>query len=64
MPCYDAGPHDEEINRTQNRLDELTAMMCALCADLERRQYEFYRIEGLAPWWRKHKAFDEARRKK
>lgn len=76
MPCQDdyredCDPEDlkkanEKIKQQKKQLDEVTAMLYAICEVIERHhpdspiQQSAGGINGLREWWDKHKKLDEA----
>lgn len=69
MPCSDSKSWGESENPAprnnyKKRLDEVSALLCATCRELETQGYLslFARdIEGLEAWWKEHKEFDAKR---
>ena len=62
MPCRDEGADAHEKNELRDKVNHLTAMLCAVCEQLD--------VLNVAPsdpaackWWAEHLVSDELRRK-
>lgn len=60
MPCVDSGPNITEPT-CKERLDKVTALLCATCRILEEKQFK--KVPGLKKWWKVHQVEDAARLK-
>jgi len=72
MPCSDGGwrgraeSYEQQSGETQAKLDNVTRMLCELCAQVtpnlaDRENISLGRVKGLTTWWKKHQKIDRAR---
>jgi hypothetical protein len=60
VPCMSDG-YGSNCSETEQRLDEVTALLCLLCAACEGKKVAL--PPDVRAWWSRHKRADAARRR-
>ena len=63
MPCIDPGADGRERTELRDKVDNLTAMLCAVCEQLTGHVGVFIVDPHAKLWWERHVRQDAERRK-